>query len=91
MEVREIVPVDAATINKWVRPDSGNDSEMIVGRVVAVSPDGEIQVAWLSNERGLWLNWEPMNDTMIIPKPEIGLIEAIMVSAVPLYPADYDG
>lgn len=80
------------TINSWVVPDSVSDrGEVIVGRVVRIGPlTDDLTVAWLSNERGLWVNDEYALDVAVIEPPSLGVIEAIMVSAHPTHPHGYE-
>ena len=68
-------------IQSWVRPASAGEHETIVGRIVHIPPDpSELGVVWLSNQRGMWRNYEAVEDLVEIPVPDIGLIEALMVS-----------
>lgn len=81
------------TISSWVRPNGGPDSnEIIVGRVLALPrhDPSDVVVGWLSNERGLWVNHEYFGDLAVIPEPALGVIEAILVSAVPTTPWGYE-
>lgn len=80
-------------IGSWVLPNGGPESnEIIVGRVCHVPPGEptDLGIVWLSNERGLWRNYEHVGDLDEIPVPEIGVIEALMVSAVPTTPWNYE-
>lgn len=68
-------------INAWVIPDSPAEGERIIGRVVSVgaTEPAFCDVAWLSSERGLWRNLELDVDLIAVPRPDLILIEAIMV------------
>ena len=69
-------------IESWVRPRDGLEDEIIVGRVVHVPAEDSVyvRVAWLSNERGLWLAGEHLDNLIEHPVPELALIEALMVT-----------
>ena len=68
-------------IESWVRPRDGLEDEIIVGRVAHVPEDSmHVRVAWLSNERGLWIAWAHLDNLIEHPVPELAHFEALMVT-----------